>query len=117
MRIEKIDSETHENILHDGAIFQIYAAKRDDSPDGNGQVMFYEEDTTVTGSREFLEAMRAERITPVKRSQEDGAGTLYSGVVPAGTPIVRNLNRSSREMLSENGQLRLNPIRQSGTGL
>lgn len=87
LRIEKIDSETHENILHDGAIFQIYAAKRDDSPDGNGQVMFYEEDTTVTGSREFLEAMRAERITPVKRSQEDGAGTLYSGVVPAGTPI------------------------------
>lgn len=87
LRIEKIDSETHENILHDGAIFQIYAAKRNDSPDGNGQVMFYEEDTTVTGSREFLEAMRAERIVPVKRSQEDGAGTLYSGVVPAGTPI------------------------------
>lgn len=87
LRIEKLDSETHENILHDGAIFQIYAAKRNDSPDGNGQVMFYEEDTTVTGSREFLEAMRAERIIPVKRSQEDGAGTLYSGVVPAGTPI------------------------------
>lgn len=29
LRLEKLDSETHENILHDEAIFAIYAAKRD----------------------------------------------------------------------------------------
>ena len=26
LRLEKLDSETHENILHDGAVFRIYAA-------------------------------------------------------------------------------------------
>ena len=31
LRLEKLDSETHENILHDGAIFCIYAAKRNDA--------------------------------------------------------------------------------------
>ena len=34
LRIEKLDSETGENILHDGALFKIYAAKRDVSGDG-----------------------------------------------------------------------------------
>ena len=34
LRLEKLDSETHENILHDGAVFRIYAAKRDDGSDG-----------------------------------------------------------------------------------
>lgn len=98
LRIEKLDSETHENILHDGALFHIYAAKRDDSGDGNGNVLFYETDTTVTGTKEFLESMCADRITPVARrlgwldrltGKEYGPGNLYSGVVPAGTPICR----------------------------
>ena len=38
LRIEKIDSETHENILHDGALFNLYAASRDDSESGQGTV-------------------------------------------------------------------------------
>ena len=29
LRIEKLDSETGENILHDDAVFAIYAASRD----------------------------------------------------------------------------------------
>lgn len=46
LRIEKVDSETGENIIHDGALFRIYAAKRDvkktgtNSILGTGQVMF-----------------------------------------------------------------------------
>ncbi|MFR5631454.1 MAG: SpaA isopeptide-forming pilin-related protein [Monoglobales bacterium] len=48
LRIEKLDSETGENILHDGALFKIYAAKRDISGDGadgvtgSGDVLFDE---------------------------------------------------------------------------
>lgn len=96
LRIEKLDSETHENILHDGAIFNIYAAKRDDSPDGEGRVLFYETDTTISGTKEFLEAMGAANITPQQRraswidritGKEYGPGNLYTGVIPAGTPI------------------------------
>ena len=46
LRIEKVDSETGENIIHDGALFRIYAAKRDvkkagiGSVAGTGQVLF-----------------------------------------------------------------------------
>ncbi|MBS5064248.1 MAG: cell wall protein, partial [Hungatella hathewayi] len=102
LRIEKLDSETHENILHDDAIFNIYAAERDDSPGGTGQVKFYEEDTTIAGSLEFLTAMGAVNIAPLMRSMThsfflespvssppDGPGTLYSGQVPAGTPVCK----------------------------
>jgi len=48
IRIEKLDGETGENILHDGALFKIYAAKRDVSGtgtsgvEGTGDVMFDE---------------------------------------------------------------------------
>ncbi|MEW4411273.1 SpaA isopeptide-forming pilin-related protein [Clostridium sp. AN503] len=96
LRIEKLDSETHENILHDGALFNIYAAKRDDSRDGNGEILFYDTDTTITGTREFLEAMGADHIQQIMRrsswidrltGKEYGPGNLYSGVVPAGTPV------------------------------
>ena len=113
LRIEKLDFETHENILHDGAVFSIYAAKRDDSQDGNGTVLFYENDTQICGSKDFLTAMGAEDIRPILRgrglwnrlrslltgSREDAADntdtdvtdsdtkTLYTGVVPAGTPV------------------------------
>ena len=65
LRLEKLDSETHENILHDGAVFCIYAAKRDDTKDGEGKVLFYEEDTQIAGSEEFLTAMGALDIRPV----------------------------------------------------
>ena len=48
LRIEKLDEETGESIIHDGAIFKIYAAKRDvekTSPQGvrgTGRVLFGE---------------------------------------------------------------------------
>lgn len=96
LRLEKLDSETHENILHDNAIFGIYAAKRDDSKDGDGAVMFYETDTLITGTKEFLEAMGATEINPIKKrsswidkltGKEYGSGNLYTGTVAAGTPI------------------------------
>ncbi len=80
LRIEKLDSETHENLLHDGAIFRIYAAGRD-LENGTGKVKFYESDTMISGSREFLESMGASNITSIAR------GNLYTGFVPAGTPI------------------------------
>lgn len=112
LRLEKLDSETHENILHDGAVFRIYAAKRDDARDGAGNVLFYEEDTQIIGSEEFLTAMGASDIRPVLRGRSlwshlirapengnrgavdtqdipDGleAAELCTGVVPAGTPV------------------------------
>ena len=93
-RIEKLDSETGEQILHDDAIFALYAASRYTSqaeieeagaPKGTeiGDVKFYMEDTTITGSKEFLESMGAVNIEPVSR----GVGELYSGTVSAGTPV------------------------------
>lgn len=113
LRLEKLDSDTHENILHDGAVFRIYAAKRDDTKDGEGRVLFYEEDTQIIGSEEFLTAMGAADIRPVLRGRNlwshlievpentnrsaagargitDGLETteLCTGVVPAGTPGV-----------------------------
>ena len=45
LRIEKLDAETGDNILHDGALFKIYAAKRDISGDGS---------TGVTGTGDIL---------------------------------------------------------------
>lgn len=100
LRLEKLDSKTHENILHDEAVFCIYAAEREDGEDGNGRVRFYEEDTTISGSRAFLESMCATDIRPMERKAgwfmrlfnkkngvEKDEETLYTGVVPAGTPI------------------------------
>lgn len=46
LRIEKLDAETGENILHDGALFKIYAAKRDiagagaEGVTGSGALLF-----------------------------------------------------------------------------
>lgn len=60
LRVEKIDGMTGENIIHDGAIFKIFAASRDvrgDGPSnvvGSGNVLF--ETVSVTGTRPELEA-------------------------------------------------------------
>lgn len=104
LRLEKLDSETHENLLHDGAIFRVYAAARDDSTYGTGNVLFYEKDTMISGSKIFLEGMGASNITPWARErtltdilyigrqkQEDdqGPGNRYTGLVPKGTPICK----------------------------
>ncbi|XBX10707.1 SpaA isopeptide-forming pilin-related protein (plasmid) [Enterocloster clostridioformis] len=60
LRIEKLDSETEENIIHDGALFQIYAAKRDisgDGPDyvsGTGKVIFLPDGTPAYDEAEQI---------------------------------------------------------------
>lgn len=79
LRIEKLDSETGENILHDGALFALYAASREDGETTDGLVKFYETDTRIKGSKEFLTAMGAEKISKI--------GNTWTGIVSAGTPI------------------------------
>lgn len=81
LRIEKLDSETGENILHDGALFALYAAAREDGENTDGLVKFYETDTKIEGSKEYLEAMGAGNLTQ--------AGEKWTGTVPAGTPICK----------------------------
>lgn len=60
LRIEKLDSETGENIIHDGALFKIYAAKRDISgngPDGvagTGKVIFLPDGTPAYDEAEQI---------------------------------------------------------------
>lgn len=108
LRIEKLDSETHENILHDGALFNIYAAERDDSPNGDGTVKFYDVDTEIKGTKEFLEAMGAKDIKEIKQhysiidkilGKEVDTEKLYQGIVSAGTPIC---NESEKIVLGDN---------------
>ena len=86
LRIEKLDSETRENLLHDDAVFGIYRAARDESPDGEGHVLFYEKDQVVSGSREFLAAMGAMGI---RQTDAD----VWTGVIPAGTPVCEEADR------------------------
>lgn len=98
LRVEKVDSETGEQLLHDDAIFSIYAASRytnraeiekAGAPAGTeiGDVKFYMEDTMITGSKEFLMSMGAWNIEPVMRGRSVGIDELYSGMVVAGTPV------------------------------
>lgn len=89
LRLEKLDAETGENVLHDDAVFALYAAKRDDSDTGEGAVQFYPDDTLIRGTKEFLEGMGAKYIEPFHRTGAEGAaaGKSYTGIVPAGTPI------------------------------
>lgn len=99
LRIEKLDAETGEQILHEGAVFALYAAERNDGAYGDGTVRRYEKDTVITGSKQFLEAMKAQNITPLARGREvlssiswdsKGApGETWYGTVPAGTPICK----------------------------
>ena len=96
LRIEKLDSETGENIFHDGALFALYAASREDGADTDGKVNFYETDTWIEGSKEFLEAMGAAGIVQ--------SGEIYSGLVPAGTPICEE---GEQVFLSDKGGRRI----------
>ncbi|MCI8453481.1 MAG: LPXTG cell wall anchor domain-containing protein [Lachnospiraceae bacterium] len=90
LRIEKLDAETGEPILHDDAVFALYRAERDERRDGDGSVKRYGRPTRIAGSREFLEAMGAEHIAPFARGLPFmGPGELFSGTVAAGTPICR----------------------------
>ncbi|WP_349944904.1 SpaA isopeptide-forming pilin-related protein [Lacrimispora sp. BS-2] len=81
LRIEKLDSETGENLLHDGALFTLYAASREDGENTDGLVKFFDTDTRIEGSKEFLEAMGARDIAL--------EGNAWKGTVPAGTPICK----------------------------
>lgn len=86
LRIEKEDRETGEMILHDSALFAVYRGTRKEGEGEQGEAEVYDKDTVVYGSREFLEAMGAEKIEPA-----DGNGSerpdQYRGTVPAGTPV------------------------------
>ena len=91
LRIEKLDAETGEQILHDDGVFALYKAERNEAEDGDGSVKRYGEDTIIRGSRAFLEAMGAGDITPFARTwtSEWGVGVSFYGTVPKGTPICR----------------------------
>lgn len=60
IRIEKIDSETGENIIHEGAYFKIYAAARDVKGDGGtgingtGKIIFDENGIPVYDEKEQI---------------------------------------------------------------
>ena len=116
LKVNKVDSETGEYILHDDAIFGLYAASRYTSFDEieedaklikdaderarflmqfkPGDAKFYLKDTHIVGSKEFLEAMGATDLqistgrarTPIVESQED-TGHTYTGLVRKGTPV------------------------------
>ena len=114
LRVNKTDSETGEYILHDDAIFGLYAGSRYQSfeeiekdskliKDAEerakflaqfkpGDAKFYLQDTQISGTREFLMGMGAKDITPVNKSSDiPAAGVavkeLCTGIVPKGTPV------------------------------
>lgn len=114
LRINKADSETGEYILHDNAIFALYAGSRyntfeeikkdaklilDDAERERfltqfklGDAKFYLKDTTIQGTREFLMAMGAMDITPAVKGKSvvesaAGPGESCSGWVKKGTPV------------------------------
>nr|WP_130789476.1 SpaA isopeptide-forming pilin-related protein [Lachnoclostridium pacaense] len=70
LRIEKLDAETGDNILHDGALFRIYAAKRDVAKSGMNTV-------AGTGDVLFGEAVDWEGNTVV---DADGNKIMYPRV-------------------------------------
>ncbi len=88
LRIEKLDSETQENLLHDQAIFRLYKAQREESEYRTGEAKFYEEEIRITGSKEFLEGMGASNISKDSEGAA-GQGDIYSGLISAGIPICR----------------------------
>ncbi len=93
LRIEKLDSATHENILHDDAVFRIYRAECGKREDGSKGILFYEKDTSVTGSRQFLESMGAKEIRPVYPCREKD---VCAGIIPQGTPVCLEENLVSQ---------------------
>ncbi|MDL2302006.1 hypothetical protein LJC58_06605, partial [Lachnospiraceae bacterium OttesenSCG-928-D06] len=60
LRVEKIDSETGENLIHEGALFKIFAAKRDvegegiNGVSGTGNVLFDEDGIPVYDENEQI---------------------------------------------------------------
>lgn len=80
LRVEKLDAVTGENIIHDGAIFKLYAASRDvtgvgaSKVTGTGQVLW--ETITVTGTRPELEARG-----DVDNITWDSANQVYTGTI------------------------------------
>lgn len=59
LRIEKLDSETHENLLHDGALFMLYRANGTRPPD---RYCFMRKIPPSGGSRGILKAMGADTL-------------------------------------------------------
>lgn len=106
LRINKVDAETGEYILHDNAIFALYAGSRytsfeeierdakliTDTSERErfltqfrpGDAKFYLVDTEITGSYEFLLSMGA---TGIKKISSNGIAERYAGIATKGTPI------------------------------
>ncbi len=113
IRIEKLDAETGENILHDGAVFALYQAERIEDVNGDGSIKRYEADTIISGSKPFLEAMGAKNITSFARINQGnmlGVGVQYTGMVPKGTPICKEeqvviINLENQDVLQAAGYL------------
>ena len=114
LRIEKLDSETGENILHDGAVFTIYAADREDGENTDGLARFYETDTQIKGSREFLEAMGASEITRAARGFQNRA-VCGQELWRLELPYAVSASRLSWWMPKAAEQGNLRRIRQHGT--
>ena len=113
LRIEKLDAETGENILHDGAVFALYRAERNEGVHGDGSVKRYDTDTIISGSQPFLVAMGAKNITSFARFVQGmpmGIGVQYTGMVPKGTPICKEeqaviLDLKNQNVLQTTGYL------------
>ena len=113
LRIEKLDGETGENILHDGAVFALYRAERNEGVNGDGSVKRYDTDTIISGSKPFLEAMGAKNITSFTRIVQEmplGVGVQYTGMVSKGTPICKEekgviLDQKNQDVLQTTGYL------------
>lgn len=117
LKVNKTDSETGEYILHDDAIFAIYAGSRyvsyeeiqkdaamiRDAEEKErflhqfkpGDAKFYLQETKISGTKEFLEAMGAHDLVPYAKGKSavKGIGMTYIGTVPKGTPICKEEER------------------------
>ena len=118
LKINKVDSETGEYILHDNAIFALYAGSRYQSfeeievdakliedPEEReafltqfkpGDAKFYLKDTKISGSKEFLMAMGATEITPVELKDVTGVD-ITDPETQKGNPVYKDLTETEKQ--------------------
>ena len=118
LKINKVDSETGEYILHDNAIFALYAGSRYQSFDEieqdsklikdpeereafltqfkPGDAKFYLKDTKISGTKEFLMAMGATEITPVELKNVTGVD-ITDPETQKGNPVYKDLTETEKQ--------------------
>ena len=69
LRIEKLDAETGEPILHDDAVFGVYRAERNETDDGDGAVRCYTADTMILEASIFLRRWGQRRSSHLRERQ------------------------------------------------